>query len=151
LAAQLTGWRLDIISKSKLQKRTGEALFNLQHIAGVNETLAQAIYQAGYFNVRAVAEAQLENLMKIPGYDTNEAAQNLKNSAKEVVEKAGDVLAVTPSTTEEGKGSFTATPTGMDAKSQAEARLREMFSKEPVVAGADKKESDPAATENQGE
>jgi transcription termination/antitermination protein NusA len=133
LAAQLTGWRLDIISKTKLQKRTAEATFNLQHIEGVNETLAQAIYQAGYFNVRAVAEASLENIMKIPGYDATEAAQKLKEGAKGVVEKAGDVLAITAGTTEDGKGSFTAAP-AMDAKSLAEARLREMLSKETASA-----------------
>ena len=42
LAAQLTGWRIDILSKSKLQKRTADAVFNLQHMEGVNETLAWA-------------------------------------------------------------------------------------------------------------
>src|SRR3954462_10805472 len=88
LAAQLTGWRLDIISKTKLQKRTSEATFNLQHIEGINETLAQAIYQAGYFNVRSVAEAPLENLQKVPGYETAEGAQKLKEAAAAVVEKA---------------------------------------------------------------
>src|SRR6185295_4586580 len=78
LAAQLTGWRLDIISKTKLQKRTAETIFNLQHIEGVNETMAQAIYQAGYLNVRQVAEVPLEHLQKIPGYETLEAAKTLK-------------------------------------------------------------------------
>src|SRR6185503_11100057 len=89
LAAQLTGWRLDIISKSKLQKRTGEAIFNLQHIEGINETLAHSVYQAGYMNVRQVAEDKPEDLMKIPGYDSVEAAEKLKQSAAAVVEKAG--------------------------------------------------------------
>jgi N utilization substance protein A len=47
LAAQLTGWRLDIVSKSKLQKRQQESIFNLSHIEGVNETMAHAIYLKG--------------------------------------------------------------------------------------------------------
>ncbi len=132
LAAQLTGWRLDIISKSKLQKRTSEAIFNLQHIDGVNDTLATAIYQAGYLNVRAVSDGKLEDLQKIPGFESEEAAQKLKTSAATVVEKAGDILAVTPNTAAaaqgDGKGSFTAAPSGKgDAKSQAEERLREMM------------------------
>ncbi|MCM2323446.1 MAG: transcription termination factor NusA [Oligoflexia bacterium] len=125
LAAQLTGWRLDIISKSKLQKRTAEAVFNLQHIEGINETLAQAIYQAGYFNVRQVAEATIENLMKVPGFDTTESAEKLKAGAASVVEKAGDVLATGPA--DDGKGSFTAQPAAKDAKAMAEERLREMM------------------------
>jgi N utilization substance protein A len=138
LAAQLTGWRLDIISKSKLQKRTAEAIFNLQHIEGVNETLAQAIYQAGFFNVRQVADAQLENLQKIPGYESAEAAQKLKDLAAGVVEKAGDVLAG-PSANDDGKGSFTAAPSSNDAKAQAEQRLREMMKQDTGgTSGADK-------------
>jgi N utilization substance protein A len=131
LAAQLTGWRLDIISKTKLQKRTAETIFNLQHIEGVNDTMAQAIYQAGYLNVRQVAEASVENLQKVPGYEDADTAAKLKERAQGVVEKAGDVLAATP--TEDAKGSFTAQPAsaggpgGKDAISQAEHRLREMM------------------------
>ncbi|MEO7164927.1 MAG: transcription termination factor NusA [Bdellovibrionia bacterium] len=127
LAAQLTGWRLDIISKTKLQKRTAEAVFNLQHIEGVNETMAQGMYQAGFLNVRQVAEANIENLQKIPGYDTAEIATNLKERAAAVVEKAGDMLSVgVPQ--EDGKGMFTAQPVALkDAKALAEERLREMM------------------------
>src|SRR3954469_6998020 len=121
LAAQLTGWRLDIISKTKLQKRTGEAIFNLQHIEGVNETMAQAIYQAGFLNVRQVAEVSIEALMKIPGYEETEAAGKLKERAAAVVEKAGDVLAgpASAGTGEDSKGTFTASPM-KDAKALAE-------------------------------
>ncbi len=141
LAAQLTGWRLDIISKSKLQKRTSEATFNLQHIEGVNETMAQAIYQAGYLNVRQVAEAAVENLQKIPGYESAENAQKLKETAAAVVEKAGDLLTVGAGK-EDAKGSFSATPMN-DAKSMAEERLREMMkeaSKDSGKEGTKKEE-----------
>ncbi len=128
LAAQLTGWRLDIISKSKLQKRTSEAIFNLQHIEGVNETLAHSIYQAGFINVRQVAEASIEALQKIPGYDTSETAGRLKEKAALVVEKAGDILAVTESSGDDSKGTFSAQPNlPKDAKALAEERLKEMM------------------------
>jgi len=141
LAAQLTGWRLDIISKSKLQKRTAEAVFNLQHIEGVNETLAQAVYQAGFLNARQVAEAAIENLQKIPGYDSLEAANSLKERAAAVVEKAGDMLTMgTPQ--DDGKGTFTAQPVPVkDAKALAEERLREMMRQagSPQEAANDRK------------
>ncbi len=127
LAAQLTGWRLDIISKTKLQKRTAEAIFNLQHIEGVNETMAQGIYQAGFLNVRQVSEASLENIQKIPGYDSIEGATSLKERAAGVIEKSGDMLSVGISH-DDGKGSFTAQPIAVkDAKALAEERLREMM------------------------
>jgi N utilization substance protein A len=143
LAAQLTGWRLDIISKSKLQKRTSEAIFNLQHIEGVTETIAQGIYQAGYINVRQVSEAGIESLQKIPGYELTETAIRLKERASAVVEKAGDMLSV-GSPQDDGKGTFTAQPVPVkDAKALAEERLREMMRQAgtPSNYAADKKET----------
>jgi N utilization substance protein A len=142
LAAQLTGWRLDIISKSKLQKRTQEALFNLQHIEGVNETIAQGMYQAGYLNIRMVAEAPVEQLQKIPSFESVESAEKLKAKAQAVIEKSGDLLNILPV----GSSSTGATPvsatldasnfasqsnvgSGKDAKSLAEERLKEMMKK----------------------
>ena len=127
LAAQLTGWRLDIISKSKLAKRTSESTFNLQHIEGVNDTMAQAIYQAGYLNVRAVAEATVENLQKIPGYDSEEAAQNSKNALKPLSRKRAMRLAVGGHEGEVAAFSSHSRAASKDAKALAEERLREMM------------------------
>ena len=143
LAAQLTGWRLDIISKSKLAKRTSESTFNLQHIEGVTDTMAQAIYQAGYLNVRQVAEATVENLQKIPGYDSDEAAQKLKERAAAVVEKAGDALAVAGGHEADVAAFSSHTGGSKDAKALAEERLREMFKNagDGSDSSSDKKES----------
>ncbi|MBN23313.1 MAG: transcription termination/antitermination protein NusA [Bdellovibrionaceae bacterium] len=127
LAAQLTGWKLDIVSKTTLQQRTEESVFNLQHIEGVNETLAHAIYQSGFVNIRQVAEAEPSQLQVIAGFETLEAAEKLKNQAMEVVEKAGDLLA---GENKEGKTATEAhyqNQAASDAKSQAEERLREMM------------------------
>lgn len=138
LAAQLTGWKLDIISKSKLQKKTQEAVFNLQHIEGVNETLAQSIYQSGYLNVRQVAEAQIAALQKIPGYEEADAAQKLKERAATVIEKSGDLLSGPAA--EDSNGSFSAQPASKDAKALAEERLRQALKSaggsQPVTEGS---------------
>ena len=95
-------------------------MFSLQHIEGVNETLAHSIYQAGYLNVRHVADAAIELLQRIPGYETVESATKLKESAAGVVAKVGDMLG--GAAQDDGKGSFTAAP--KDAKTLAEERLR---------------------------
>jgi N utilization substance protein A len=121
LAAQLTGWRLDILSKSKLQKRQSDALFALQQIEGVNDTLAQAIYQAGLLNARAVSDAPVELLQKIPGFEEAAAAEGLKARAATAAEKAP---AIVPAA--DGKAAVAAGP-AKDAKAQAEDRLREMM------------------------
>jgi N utilization substance protein A len=125
LAAQLTGWKLDIISKSKLQKKNQEVVFNLQHIEGVTETLAQSIYQSGYLSVRQVAEAPIEALQKVPGYEDADASQKLKERAQTVIDKAGDILSGPSADAVSAEGSFSAAPGAKDAKALAEERLRE--------------------------
>ncbi len=137
LAAQLTGWRLDIVSKTKLQQRTTEATFNLQHIPGINETLAQALFQTGFASVRDVADAKVSALQAVPGFEEEAKAEQLKQGAQSVVEKAGDLLAKPSIQISKGpngasnseKGAFSAEPSpqNSDAKSQAEQRLREMM------------------------
>ncbi len=130
LAAQLTTWRLDIISKSKLQKRTQDAVFNLQNIEGITDTLAHSIYQAGFLNVRQVADATLEALQKINGFESAEEAEKLKKNAAAVVEKSGEVLAGSSRSATGNDDLFSANPQGLpnkDAKSLAEERLREMM------------------------
>lgn len=127
LAAQLTGWRLDIISKTKLSKRTSDALANFQHIEGVTDTLAQAIYQSGYMSIKQLAADTPEALQRIPGYELIEAATRLKEKAAAAVAAGLD----TPSTgSDDGKGSFTADPNRNSARAAAEDRLRAMMKKE---------------------
>ena len=125
LAAHLTGWKLDIISKTKLQKRQQDAIFALQHIESVNETLAQAIYQAGLLTPRHVADASLEVLAKVPGFETEEQALSLKTRAQDAAAKLGDTILAAP----ESAATIAAGDTPRDAKSLAEERLREMMKK----------------------
>lgn len=120
LAAQLTGWKLDIISKSKLQKRTVDTVGQLSLIDGVGDTFAQAIFQAGFATVKSVAEATIEALQKIPGYEDAEGAAKLKAGAQEVVVKLGDQIIQAAPVAMANEGS-------KDAKSLAEARLKEMM------------------------
>lgn len=123
LAAQLTGWKLDIISKSKLQKRTTDVAALLLQIEGVNETFAQALLQGGLTSPKAIAEAAIDVIQKIPGYETPEAAQHLKQRAEVAAQKIAESATVQTSTvTPDESGT-------KDSKTLAEERLREMMKK----------------------
>jgi N utilization substance protein A len=130
LASQLTGWKLDIVSKSKLQRRQSDALFALQHIEGVNDTLAQAIFQSGFLHPKNVAEAPVEALMKIPGFETLEAAEKLKQNAAIAAEKLNDQALAAMSTSVQNTDSGS-----RDAKTIADERLKEMMKKASDSAG----------------
>ncbi|NUM87669.1 MAG: transcription termination factor NusA [Bdellovibrionales bacterium] len=89
LASQLVGWKVDILSKSKLETRTKAAIANLKNIDGLNDTLAQSIYQCGFLNVLDLSRQPVETLARIPGFDNEGAATELKRKAEATVQKIG--------------------------------------------------------------
>ncbi len=85
LAAQLTGWKLDIISESKFRQMEEEAMVALQQIDGVTEEMAKQMYRLGYRAIEEVAEATTEDVTAIPG--VGEAAGKIKESAESTMER----------------------------------------------------------------
>lgn len=89
LASQLTGWKVDILSKSKLDHRTKNAIANLKQIEGLTDTLAQSIYQCGFLNILSLSSQPIETLARIPGFEGDGAAAELKKKAQATVEQVG--------------------------------------------------------------
>jgi len=111
LAAKLTTWKLDIISDSSAASRTAESIFNLMLIAGMNETMAQNIFQSGFGSFQSVSSASVEELMTIPGYDDPDKAAKLLADAQAVVAKYkadGIPIPTAPTAAKESKPSVSA-------------------------------------------
>jgi len=81
LAAQLTGWKLDIISDSKFKTMEEDAIRALQQIDGVNEPLARSMYRLGFRALEELSEASNEELTAIPGLGTADAAAGIREAA----------------------------------------------------------------------
>lgn len=125
LAAKLTTWKLDIISESAASNRTAESIFNLMLLPGMSQTMAQNIFQSGFGSFQSVANAAVEEIMTIPGYDDPERAEKLINEAKALItkyEQEGTPIPTAPTAAKETKASGS-------AKEQADARLKEELSK----------------------
>ncbi|MBX2989238.1 MAG: transcription termination/antitermination protein NusA [Bdellovibrionaceae bacterium] len=126
LAAKLTGWKLDILSESSAASRTAEAIYNLTLIPGLTETMAQNIFQSGYGSFQAVSQAQVEEIMTIPGYEDPDKAEKLINEAKALVDKyQREGIPVPKAPVAAAKEA----PASGNAKEQAEARLKEEMQK----------------------
>ena len=128
LAAKLTGWKIDILSESAASARTAEAIFNLQLIPGLSETYAQSIFQHGFGSFQSVAEASPQEIMTIPGFDTEAKASKLIQDAKALKQKfetEGTAIPVSPQMLA-AKASQAA---GNDAKAQADLRLKQEMEK----------------------
>jgi transcription termination/antitermination protein NusA len=123
LAAKLTTWKIDIISESSVHSRTAESIFNLMLIPGMSDTMAQNLYQSGFGSFNSVAQADVAEVLTVPGYDDTTKAEKLIADSKALVEKyekEGIPVPVSPAAT----AAAAAKVTSGDAKSQADARLK---------------------------
>ncbi len=80
LAAMLTGWKVNIISKAKLQDRIKLAVENLVQLDAVPEATAQVLVQIGVMSIVDLAAIEADDLAKKLMVDINQA-QNLKDAA----------------------------------------------------------------------
>src|SRR5215467_3023599 len=81
LAAQLTGWKLDIISETKFKQMEEEAISALQQIDLVTEPMARSMYRLGFRALEELAEATEQELAAIPGLGGGDAATRIKQAA----------------------------------------------------------------------
>lgn len=69
LAAQLTGWKLDINSETRVAELRDFAFRSLSQLPGMTDTLVEVLYAHGFRKAKDIADAAPEVLMQIPGID----------------------------------------------------------------------------------
>lgn len=74
LAAMLTGWKVNIVSKSKLQERINLAVENLCQLDGVTEALAQVLVQSGIMTIIDLSASDIDQIVKYAGIAQADAA-----------------------------------------------------------------------------
>lgn len=84
LAAQLSGWNLDIISETRLRNMMTEARNNLLEFDGVTEDMIDTLFSLGYNKLEHIAEAETSELAQIPGYSI-EAAEKIIAASTEIL------------------------------------------------------------------
>ncbi len=67
LASQLTGWKLDIHSESRIQEIKDKAWQSLSKVEGCNEFLIQTLYNHGVRSAQMLMESDRTFLMQFPG------------------------------------------------------------------------------------
>jgi N utilization substance protein A len=87
LAAQLTGWNIDIMTEGEYQERLKERQATrvaLEDLEGVAPTLAEALKAIGIETANDLAVAPVRDLLQVPDM-TQETAEGLQNTATGVV------------------------------------------------------------------
>ena len=83
LASILTGWKLDIVSETKMSQRQDDAKDLLKQMEGMNDTLAQSLYQYG-FTIEQLVNSDVAVIATVPGF-SEEKAKDWQNKAKELL------------------------------------------------------------------
>jgi N utilization substance protein A len=86
LASQLTGWRIDIHSESKIQELETRAKMQIASIEGVGEELAETIFRYGWRSVSDIARGHLEELAQVPGVGDVERSRAIIDGARRFLE-----------------------------------------------------------------
>lgn len=134
LAAMLTGYKINIISKTKLQEKIKKAVENLLQIVSVSDARAQMLVQNGIMTIADLASTDAETLATILHGNVADA-ENIIKDTHEAIEKG----LINLESDEEELVSASAVPAykgmldkhkddkgdGKDKFSEAERRLRE--------------------------
>ena len=86
LAVKLTGWKIDIKSKSEADGDTEKTYQNLTQIPGIGEATAQMLFNEGYFTPLDITKANTEELIKLPGLGEKKV-HTIKLAAEEFIKE----------------------------------------------------------------
>jgi N utilization substance protein A len=87
LASKLSGWHLDVKSESIYNQTMQSGYNSLMALPGVGISLADALYEKGFYSAEEISKASEEELLQIRGV-TEELARNLREAAQTAVEQA---------------------------------------------------------------
>jgi N utilization substance protein A len=90
LASQLTGWRIDIHSESKIQELEERAKNQMAGIDGVGREVAEVVFRLGWRSVADLAQAHPEELAQVQGVGSVEAATAVIEGAKAFMVKEAE-------------------------------------------------------------
>lgn len=94
LAANLTGWNIDIFSETKIDELAKQSKSRLVRLLGIDEATATVLYSHAFRSIEEICHSALDEFKTIPGMDKGaleamykRAQEVLKNPPPEPVEK----------------------------------------------------------------
>lgn len=91
LASKLTKWHLDVISEERYSEAMQSGYDSLVALTGMTISMADALYEKGYFSAEELSNAAPEDLIQIRDIDTTEKAEQIIETAKDYVANIKEV------------------------------------------------------------
>jgi N utilization substance protein A len=93
LASKLTGWHLDVKSESRYSEDMQSGYDSLVAMEGMTVSMADALYESGFYSAEEVSHASVEDLMQMRGIDEDTARQLIDAAEKRLVAQAAEEAA----------------------------------------------------------
>jgi len=88
LASKLTGWHLDVKSESRYSKALQDGYATLVALPGVGASLADALYEKGFYSAEELLKADTEDLVQIRGIGEETALKLIQAAKQATIEAA---------------------------------------------------------------
>ena len=88
LASKLTGWHLDVKSETRYNEAMQTGYDSLVALPGVGISLADALYESGFYSAEEISEANLEDLVQIRGIGEEKAVKLLEAAEQAALDAA---------------------------------------------------------------
>lgn len=99
LASKLTHWHLDVISETRYSQAMKDGYDSLVSLPGVGVSMADALYEKGFYSVEELSKASIEDLVQIRGIGEGKAKKlldravyTMENPVEQEEDKAEDVV-----------------------------------------------------------
>ena len=99
LASKLTGWHLDVNSESRYSEAMKSGYDSLVELPGVGISMADALYEKGFFSAEELSRADIEDLVTIRGIGQEKAVQLIESAMQHLETLAaenGDISEAPP-------------------------------------------------------
>jgi N utilization substance protein A len=97
LASKLTGWYLDVKSESRYSQAMKDGYDSLVELPGIGISLADALYEKGFFSAEELSMASVEDLVQIRGIAEEKALKIIESAIKAMAdEKSEESLSEEP-------------------------------------------------------
>lgn len=99
LATELSGWRIDIMSETKVSAEKEIALKRLTAVEGINETIALTCYHHGITKPEELVRVSPEDIAKITGFELEKSKELLQGIKTWLAKPAAEQVVVVPQET----------------------------------------------------
>ena len=127
LASKLTGWHLDVKSETRYNEAMQTGYDSLVALPGVGISLADALYESGFYSAEEIIEAGIEDLIQIRGIGEEKAVKLLEAAQQAAQQAALDALKEDEIAEEEtGDGATETETTSAESKQQSSEPTEEI-------------------------